>query len=108
MQNYQILGQVCPTSGTLTAVYSCNVKAAIISSIIACNVASDGASFWVSVCSGGGSDNIAQYIYSNIFLPAFDSFGSTQGITVRSGDVIRVKTDASTAIAFSVFGGTFS
>lgn len=104
---YQVLGQLAPSSTTLSTVYTVPANTSTtISSIIVCNTSgASGASdkFRISVAPAGGSDNITQYIYYDVVISKQDTFIATVGITLATTDVIRCYSTNGTC-SFSLYG----
>lgn len=100
----KVLGQSNPAANTLTDIYAVpGSTSTTISSLIVCNLSTSGLVFSVSVAVAGASDDNKQYIYFNTPLDGNDSFVATIGISLGSGDVIRVKS-SNTSASFNIFG----
>lgn len=95
--------QLNPPAGTLTAFYTATA-ATVFSSLTVCNTGGTSATFSLSVVVGGSDpDNIKQYIYSGVTIPAKSTFVATIGITLLANDTINVL--ASTPLlGFNMFG----
>jgi hypothetical protein len=99
----RILGQAALAATTLTDVYTVPAtKSATISSVVVCNrgVAT---SFRISVAKAGLADTNKQYLYYDTAIAANDTFAATIGITMDTGDVLRVYGTSANCSA-SVFG----
>ena len=104
MDTLKVLAQSLPTVGILTDFYT--VPAATqttVSSIIICNLYSLGTSFSVSVAIGGAVDDPKQFIYYTTPLDVNDTFIATVGLSLASGDVIRVLSSTGN-VSFNLFG----
>jgi hypothetical protein len=51
----------------------------------------------------GASDTASQYLYYDIAIPGNNTFATTIGITLASGDVVRVYNTLATC-SFNIFG----
>jgi hypothetical protein len=102
--NTQILGQVMPAAATLSAIYTVPVStSATASTIVACNQAGTATTFRISVAIGGAADAAAQYIYYDVTIAGNDTFAATIGMTLATGDEVRVYS-ASGNVSFTLFG----
>lgn len=102
--NLKVLGQISPSINTLTPIYTVPaVTSTTVSSLIICNTNSITIRFRISIAIGGAVDTISQYLYYDLDLDGLDSFIATVGLSLGSGDVIRVQSDT-TNVAFSIFG----
>lgn len=101
---FKILGQSKPSAATLTDAYTVPaLTSATVSTITVANQSSASTSFRISVAIGGAADTAAQYLYYDIAIPGNDTFATTIGITLASGDVIRVYNTLATC-SFNIFG----
>ena len=94
---------VLPAANTLTTLYTVPVSTqAVISTINVCNTASTDATYRIAVVPNGVSITNANYIVYNATVAGNETVAFTQGITMDSGDLLRVF--ASTAsVAFNAF-----
>lgn len=100
----KVLGQVNPTAQTLTAAYTVPAAtSATISSIVVCNSGASADKFRISVAVAGAADNLKQYLYYDVDVPAYENFVLTLGITLAATDVVRVYAGGS-YLSFNVFG----
>lgn len=105
-ESYKNLGQLAPPVNLLVPIYTCTKKAAVISSIVVANNSGAGGSssnFSVSHAINGASDNIAQYIYVDIPIETQDTFTATIGLSLATGDVIRVYASNGN-LSFNLYG----
>lgn len=102
--SFHVLAQISPSLGSLTPAYTVPVSTtATISSISICNTTATPATFRISIQIGGTGDNIKQYLYYDLPLLNNDTFIATVGLTLGTGDIIAVQTNANN-IAFNIFG----
>ena len=104
---YKILGQQAPAATTATDLYSVSTLNAIASSIIICNRGATQATFRVSISAGGAATSNKDYIYYDLLIAANDTFIATIGVTLSSGDVVRVYASSSN-LSFSLYGSEIS
>lgn len=100
----KVLSQTNPTAASLTDSYT--VPAAtttVVSSIVVANRSATATSFRISVAVAGAADNNKQYLYYDIAAPGNDTFVTTIGISLGTGDVVRVYATLAT-LSFSLFG----
>ena len=100
---YKILGQVAPAITTEADLYTCPTGSAVISTLMICNTNALQQTFRVSISAGGGATATKDYIYKDILIAGNDTFAATLGITLSTGDKIRVYASAAN-IAFSCYG----
>jgi len=102
---YRVLGQLNPSAGVLTDIYTVNVpvRSAIISSIVIANRSGTGTTFRVSVAINGAADSNEQYIAYDVAIAGNEFICIPIGITMLQGDVIRVRATLAT-LSFNVFG----
>lgn len=100
----KVLGQLNPAATTLTALYTVPAnKVAVTSTLSVCEKGAAAATYRISVAVAGAADNAKQYIVYDSALAANESKFLTIGLTLGTGDVVRVY--ASTAnVAFNLFG----
>ena len=100
----RVLGQAFPSATVETALYTCGVVSAVISTLVVCNTSlSTPDTFSVRICVGGAADTNMQLIFSLATIPAGTMLPITIGITIASGDVIKVLSTNGTT-AFNCFG----
>jgi hypothetical protein len=99
----KVLGQSNPAINTLSTLYTVPAATSTsVSSIFICNQNANTVKFRVTVnkSSGGSGD---QPIYYDISLPGPDTFTATVGLSLATGDIVKVQTDT-TNVTFSLFG----
>jgi hypothetical protein len=100
----KVLGQISPTPSILTDVYTVPAgRSAVISTIFICNTSGATAFFRISVAVAGAADDISQYIYFDRDVEPTDTFASTSGFSLSTGDIVRVYSDTAN-VAFSIYG----
>ena len=100
----KVLAQLNPNATTLTDLYTVGAGvSAVVSSIVVCNQAATAGTFRISVAVAGAADNIKQYIYYDIAIPAKDTFIATIGLSLATTDKIRVYA-SSASFSFSAYG----
>ena len=101
---YKVLAQSKPNAATLTDAYTVPAATtATVSTITVANQSATATSFRVSVAVAGAADTASQYLYYDIAIPGNNTFATTIGITLASGDVIRVYNTLATC-SFNIFG----
>jgi glucose-6-phosphate dehydrogenase assembly protein OpcA len=103
----KILGQAAPSATTVTTLYTVpSAKESVVSSISVANLASAAANFRIIIQpSADVSATILdkQYFGKDITVGASDTTIITVGITLATGDVIKVYASTAT-VAFQAFG----
>jgi glucose-6-phosphate dehydrogenase assembly protein OpcA len=92
-----------PAANTLSTLYTVpSSTQAVVSTINVCNTASADATYRIAIVPNGVSITNANYIVFNATISGNETIAFTQGITMDSGDLLRVF--ASTAsVAFNAF-----
>ena len=104
MATYKILGQVNPTSTSLTTLYTVPAtREAFVSTLSICNFGATTANVTVAVRQDGAAIDPKQHLLYNIPIVPADSLFLTLGISVDQSDVISVSSTTS-SIAFGLFG----
>ena len=104
-ESLKVLAQLVPASTTLSDLYI--VPAATTtstSSITICN--QNGATnilFRISIAVAGVPDDPKQYIYYDLALGSNDTFIATIGLSLGTGDIVRVQSSAAN-VSFNLFG----
>lgn len=100
----KVLGQVSPPA-SMTPLYTVltPVLSTIVSSLVACNSATQGALISVRVAVNGVADDPSQAIYNKLYLAPNETFVATIGITLDTSDVIRCSSSLS-GVSFTLFG----
>jgi hypothetical protein len=103
----KVLGQSCPSATTVTTLYTVpSAKESVVSSISVANLAAAAANFRIIIQpSADVSATILdkQYFGKDITVGASDTTIITVGITLATGDVIKVYASTAT-VAFQAFG----
>ena len=101
---YKILGQAAPAATTDTALYTVpSATNAIVSTIVVANRTAAPATYRIAAVPSGATLGNTHYIAYDVTVGAADSTTLTLGVTLNTGDVLRVY--ASTAnLTFSAFG----
>ena len=100
---YKILGQASPAATTEVDLYTTPTGSAIVSTITICNTNATTVDVRISTTAGGGATTIKDYLYYDLHIPGKDTFKSTIGITLSTGDKLRVYS-SSANVAFNMFG----
>jgi len=88
---YKSLGQSAPAATTETDLYTVPAAtSAVCSTLIVCNRGGTSTTFRVSHAAGGGATQNKDYIYFDVTIPRYDTFTATLGITMATGDKIKV------------------
>ena len=100
----QVLGQIVPSANTLTPLYTVPGSiSASVSSITICNQNSLDVLIRISIAVGGEADDPKQYLYFDLPLDGNDTFIATIGISLASGDIVRVQSNTEN-VSFNIFG----
>ena len=87
----KILGQASLLENNLTNIYVVPIEVSTtISSIVVCNRNLESCKFRISVAKDGAVDHESQYIFYDVLLDANETYVATIGITLSSGDIVRV------------------
>ncbi len=101
---YKILGQQSPSASVETDLYTVPAATqAVVSSLVICNRSGSSTTFRVSVSAGGGATVNKDYLYFDIAIPAYETFIATVGLSLGTGDKVRVLA-ASADLSFNLFG----
>lgn len=100
---YKILGQASPNATTETDIYTVSTTSAVVSSITICNTNAELTTFRISISAGGGATTTKDYLYYDLVLAGNDTFAATLGITLSTGDKIRVYA-LNSGVAFGIYG----
>ena len=104
MATYKILGQINPTTTSLTDLYTVPAaKEAFCSTLSISNFGATTANVTVAVREAGASFNPKQLVLSNIPIVPSDSLFLTIGLSLYQNDVVSVSSTTS-SIAFGLFG----
>jgi hypothetical protein len=99
----RVLGQLYPSAGVESVLYTCATTSVVISSLIVCNISPSNDTVSVRICIAGAADTNAQLIYSNILILGNGALDLTAGITLATTDIIKVKSTNGTC-SFQIFG----
>ena len=104
-ESLKVLAQLVPSPTTLTNFYTVPAATtATASSFLVCNQnASVDIVFRLSVAVGGATDDPSQYLYFDLALGSNDTFVATIGISLGTGDVVRIQSSAAN-VSFNLFG----
>jgi hypothetical protein len=92
-----------PAANTLSTLYTVpSSTQAVISTINVCNTASADATYRIAIVPNGVSITNANYIVFNATISGNETIAFTQGITMDSGDLLRVFA-SSASVAFNAF-----
>lgn len=104
MATYKILGQVNPTSTSLTTLYTVpGAKEAFCSTLSICNFGATTANVTIVARQAGAAIDPKQHLLYNVPIVPADSLFLTLGISLFQTDVISVSSTTS-SIAFGLFG----
>ena len=107
---YKVLGQSNPSATTATTLYTVpSATQAVVSSISVANLTPTAATFRIAVQNSADVGSIVdkQYIGYDITVGASDSTIITVGLTLATGDVIKVYASVAT-LSFQAFGSEIS
>jgi hypothetical protein len=92
-----------PAANTLSTLYTVpSSTQAVVSTINVCNTASADATYRIAIVPNGVSITNANYIVFNATIAGNETVAFTQGITMDSGDLLRVFA-SSASVAFNAF-----
>lgn len=104
-ETVKILAQVNPTANILTDAYTVPAgKSTAVSTVVVCNrnLLSQ-IHFSITIAVAGATDDAKQYLYYLCEVAIQDTFAFTFGLSLSSGDVIRVLADDAD-VAFNIYG----
>ena len=105
---YKVLGQLDSALTTIETVYTVpGATSAIVSTITACNTNATSMTYRLYVVKSGGSATVANVIYYDLTIPGNDTFASTVGITLATGDKIQ-SYSSSAHVCTQIFGSEVS
>lgn len=103
-ETLKVLGQASPAATTVTDLYTVPAATSTtVSTLTVCNQNATPIKFRVAVAIGGVALAVAQYLYFDVLLAGNASFAATIGLSLATGDVVRVRTDT-TSVSFNLFG----
>jgi hypothetical protein len=103
---YKVLGQLNPSAVSAAALYTVPAStSSVISSVSIANLAASAATFRLIVQKSGETSTITdkQYIGYDITVGGSDTTIITVGLTLATGDVVKVYASTAT-VAFQAFG----
>jgi len=103
---YKVLGQLNPSAASASVLYTVPAStSSVISSISIANLAGSAATFRLIVQKSGETSSITdkQYIGYDITVGGSDTTIITVGLTLATGDVVKVYASTAT-VAFQAFG----
>jgi hypothetical protein len=102
MPTYKVLGQLFPSSSTLTTLYTAPSQV-VASTLSVCNQGPAATSFRVAVRPGGETVSQKHYVAYDTPVNAYDSVFLTLGMTLSGSDAISVYA-ATSSLSFNLFG----
>jgi hypothetical protein len=105
---YKVLGNAATTTAG-TALYTVPAStSAVLSTIIVCNTSTSSKTFRVAVTPASGTTLEAKYYLAyDTVVPANDSIIMTLGITLATGNTVRVS-GSTVDVGFTAFGSEIS
>ena len=102
---YKVLAQINPSATTETTLYTVpSATSTVVSTLAICNQAASSATYRIAVRpAADGTTTAKHWIVYGATVAANDSTLLTLGITLATGDLIRVYTSTST-VSVSAFG----
>ena len=106
---YKVLAQNAPSATTETTLYTVPAStSSVISTISVCNQAGSSGTYRIAVRPAADASTTAKhYIVYGATVAASDSIMLTLGLTLATGDVVRVYA-SSANMSFSAFGSELS
>jgi hypothetical protein len=102
--SYKVLGQSNPSATTLTTLYTVPAAtSAVCSTLVVCNLSTNGISIRVAVRPAGAAIANQHYLVYDTIIAANDSIFLTLGISLATTDVVSVYASSANA-TFSLFG----
>ena len=106
-ESFGVLAQLKPSANTRTDALIVTSSGVVVSTITAANVGGYPETFTISVAKSGAVHADQQVIYPDIPLPTSNTWAATIGLTLGTGDVLRVMS-AGGGVAFNAFGSVVS
>jgi hypothetical protein len=102
---YKVLGQQNPAATTLTTLYTSTSVETVVSTVTVANLAGSAATFRLLVQPSAdvGAAANKQYLAYDVTVGATDTTTLTLGLTLASGDVLKIYASTAT-LAFNAFG----
>lgn len=105
---YKVLGQLDSALTTIETIYTVpGATSSIVSTIIACNTTATAVTYRLYVVKSGGSATVANAAYYDLTIPGNDTFASTVGMTLATGDKIQSYSSAA-HVCTQIFGSEVS
>lgn len=102
--SYKVLGQINPTAGVMTTLYTVPASTStVVSTITICNQAATSAGFTIAVQPAGAGLLAKHYISYVTTVGANDTVSLTLGITLAATDLIACSANSS-SVSFNAFG----
>lgn len=103
-ETLKILAQAPSTSATNYTAYTVTATSAIISTISLCNTGSSDDTVRIYTVKSGDTTSVKNALYYNLPIYANETFASTLGITLSTGDNIVIYSALSSLIGIQIFG----
>jgi hypothetical protein len=102
---YKVLGQVAPSSNSMTTLYTVPAATqAVVSSLTVCNRSQSAKSFTIAVRPDGAVLANEHYIAFDTAVAAVDTVTLTIGMTLGADDVVSVASFDAHNCSFTLFG----
>jgi len=102
---YKVLGQVAPSSNSMTTLYTVPAATqAVVSSLTVCNRSQSAKSFKIAVRPDGAVLANQHYIAFDTAVAAVDTVTLTIGMTLGADDVVSVASYDAHNCSFTLFG----
>jgi hypothetical protein len=105
---YKVLGQVEPSSNTLTTLYTVPAATQAVCSTLAITNLGITSQYRVAIRPAGASIEDKHYIIYNSTISQYDSVFLTIGATLGNTDVVSVYSSNTSNIAYTLFGSEIS
>jgi hypothetical protein len=104
IENKKVLAQLLPPANTTIDFYVVqSLTQVVISAFVVTNLNSNDDLFSMSIAPSGENISNKQYIYKDVSIGGKDTFVANIGITLNSGDIMRVLSTAGYC-TFNLFG----
>ena len=105
---YKVLGQLKPTAGTLSTLYTVpSSTETVVSTITVANLGPTATTYRIAVRPAGEAIDVKHYIAYDISIPTLDTIALTIGLTLDTTDVVSVES-YSGLVSFNLFGSEIS
>jgi len=103
--NYRVLGQVNPTNGANTVLYTVpNNYSTRVTTLAVCNYSNAATRFSIAVQPSNATIAANSYLNYNTWAPAYDTTLLHTGVSLNDSDVISVVTNGSSNVSYTLFG----